>query len=380
MADPIRVLFLRSHSKICALSFIANGLQHCQRLEFEQYPPLPESSRAKLNKLPDPEHAWEELNMHLIPTYRELREKLTTGYFSCVLLADYDGWLTHVRPITRIEKFRLFARSARHEIRTHASYLTAFPMSIAELCQHVPVVVVDLIDHPYLLQPQDEHLLRHCTAYCKREIPYNRFVLYHALDQFRALSRSGKDAQRISLLDKVYGIPLGIPDTKFYQLRQKRTDTQDIDVFWAGRISNTLRARAEGVLKDFRDNTSRNIVMPTERLSFQEFCEMIARSKVTISIAGGGWDCDRHYEAVALGSVPFMNRPTTDAVWWHEMPDAIFFDNNFSNFTARLEELLGNDSLRQACLQKLEQHVRAHALWSNIVEYMVTTALTRRGK
>mgnify|MGYP003597527889 CR=1 FL=1 len=104
---------------------------------------------------------------------------------------------------------------------------------------------------------------------------------------------------------------------------------------------------------------------------------MIARSKITISIAGGGWDCFRHYEAVALGSVPLINKPTVDAVWWHAMPEAIFFENTFSNFIARIEQLLNDAQLRQMCLATLEQQIEKHALHSKIVEYIVNTSLEK---
>jgi hypothetical protein len=172
------------------------------------------------------------------------------------------------------------------------------------------------------------------------------------------------------LLNKVHGIPLGIQDDKFHELTKLRTEKQDIDVFWVGRVSNTMRATALKLLNEFASKTSWNIVIPNDRLSFQEYCQLIARSKITISVEGGGWDCDRHYEAVALGSLPLINKPTVDAVWWHDMPEEIYFENNFSNFAFRIEQLLTTDTLRQQCLHEMERLIQKYMLWSKIVEYM----------
>lgn len=369
-----RVLFLRSHSKICAFSFIANGLRNSQKIEFAQYPPFPPNYRSKLKKLPHSEDAWHDLNTNLIKSYQELSEKLSNGYFDVVLLADYDADLTQYHRMNRLQKLGMWAglvRNHKRNARTQYQYASSFPLSIAELCRIAPVIVVDLIDHPYLLKPTDVELLKNCALYFKREVPYNRFVLYHAFFQFHYLSRAGKDEALVPLLDKVHNIPLGIPDDKFHQLTELRVDKQDIDVFWVGRVSNTMRAKAAKLLNEFAAKTSWNIVMPNERLSFQEYCHTLARSKITISVEGGGWDCDRHYEAVALGSLPLINKPTVDAVWWHKMPEEIYFDNNFSNFASRIEQLLGMETLRQQCLFDVEQLIRKQMLWSKIVEYMV---------
>ena len=83
-----RVLFLRSHSKICSFSMIANGLCHSQQIDFAQYPPFPEQFRPKLQKMYDSDAAWEHLNCNLIADYAELREKLVKGYFDLILIAD----------------------------------------------------------------------------------------------------------------------------------------------------------------------------------------------------------------------------------------------------------------------------------------------------
>ncbi len=376
LTSPPRVLFLRSHSKICALSFIANGLAQSSTLEFEQYPPLPPKYRSKLQKLPHPEMAWQDLNRNCIPTSDELVQKITDGYFDGVLLADHDGLLSQYQNMNWFQiswaRARLW-KQARHDFQTQYQYWLSLPYSITQLCQNLPVAIVDLSDYPYLPPSVSQDILNSCAAYFKREVPYNRFILYHAWLEFRFLSQAGKNTQLVSLLDKVHGIPLGIPDTKFHELTTLRTQEQDIDLLWVGRMSNSMRAKAVTLLKEYATRTSWKILIPEKRLSYTEFCRTVARSKITLSVEGGGWDCDRHYEAAALGSLPLINTPTVDAVWWHTMPPQIFFKNDFSNFFSRIEQLLRNDALRQDCLQTLDAQIRTHMLWSKIVEYMIET-------
>jgi hypothetical protein len=367
-----RVLFLRSHSKICAFSFIANGLCNSQQIEFAQYPPFPFHYQSKLNKLPQRDKAWHDLNTHLITSYQELAEKLSSGYFDIVLLADYNAQLTSYQRMGWFQKLKVWAglmRNRRSHVLPQYHYLSALPVSFSEICRITPVIVVDLADYPYFTLT-DVDILKDCTLYFKREVPYNRFVLYHQFFQFSYLSRAQKDERLTALLQKVHNIPLGIPDDKFHELTTLRVDKQDIDVFWSGRISNTMRSTAMRQLQEFSAKASWNIFIAREPLSFQEYCQTMARSKITISVEGGGWDCDRHYEAVALGSLPLINKPTAGAVWWHKMPEEIFFENNFSNFVSRIEHLLNMETLRQRCLHEMEQRVREQMLWSKIVEYM----------
>jgi hypothetical protein len=374
---PCRVLFLRSHSKICAYSFIANGLRNSSKIEFAQYPPFPSNYQAKLKKLPQSEEAWQDLNTNFIANYQELSEKLFNGYFDLVLLADHNAQLTEYQRMGRFQRLWTLARlirSYRANALTQYKYISMFPLSIADICRAAPVIMVDFSDYPYLT-PTDVEILRNCLLYFKREVPYNRFVLYHQHFQFNYLRRAQKDEMLSELLQKVHNIPLGIPDDKFHTLTKLRVDIQDIDVFWVGRVSNTMRATTIKLLNEFASKMSWNIVIPNKRLSFQEYCQMIARSKITISVEGGGWDCDRHYEAIALGSLPLINKPTVDAVWWHDMPEEIYFENNFSNFASRIEQLLTADTLRQQCLHEMERVIQKHMLWSKIVEYMTEKAM-----
>jgi hypothetical protein len=47
-----------------------------------------------------------------------------------------------------------------------------------------------------------------------------------------------------------------------------------------------------------------------ERMGQEEFWKTLSESRLCLSPPGMGWDCWRHYEAMALGAVPLMPYPT----------------------------------------------------------------------
>lgn len=373
-----RVLFIRSHNKVFGSSVIAGGLRMIPQVEFAQYPPWPSHYQAKLKKLDDPDAAWEDLHVNLIHQPQELAEHFRNSSYDLILLADHNarlfqrnqaGWMSTLK--TWKELFQNIRTDGLTTAWKQRQYNFSLSWSLSELSRFAPVVVVDFIDHPYLTSG-DLDLLESCQAYFKREIPYDRFVLYH---QNQQRIKSYPYEKKVALLDKIRSIPLGIRDQKFQVLRQQRVTTQDIDVFWCGKISNTLRITAVKHLEALSRQKSWNIVIMETPVAFDEYCRMIARSKITVSIAGAGWDCFRHYEAAALGSLPLMNRPTVEAVWWNDLPEEIFFENHFSNFTTRLETLLADAALRNHALAAIETMIQKHALWSKIVNDILETSL-----
>ena len=187
--------------------------------------------------------------------------------------------------------------------------------------------------------------------------------------------KSVQTPETLALVNKVCGIPLGILDDKFEQLRRLRTQPQDIDLFFGSRISNTMRATALRLLQEHAASRGWNVVASTESRAFDEYCQLIARSKLTISVEGDGWDCFRHYEAAALGSLPVINMPTTDAVWWHRMPAAIFFKNDFSDFLTQIDTLLTHPEIRAASLSRVETAIENSMRWSKIIDFIVAKTL-----
>ena len=81
---------------------------------------------------------------------------------------------------------------------------------------------------------------------------------------------------------------------------------------------------------------------------------------------------------MALGSLPFMDRPGVDATWWQNLPDEMFFENTLAHFRDRLEALLLDDQRRRTYIKQLEKQVEDHMLHSKIVEYIIHTSLENK--
>ncbi|CAK8724905.1 hypothetical protein KKHLCK_15325 [Candidatus Electrothrix laxa] len=375
-----RILFLRSTSHVTFAAFIAGGLSHGQ-FQYMQYPPLPEERTEKLEKLYNPAQARDYLERNLIHSRKQLLEKLDHGFFDLVLILDYDGSLFRYIRMKRLQKIRnllgqvknLFANNWSGTSRfRELRYIRGVPLTPEELATRVPIAVVDLDDW-ICLPPSVFELLRHCSLYFKREVPFNRFFLYY---QSRPAPWCSWRKKLAPLCEKVQNIPLGIEDAKYFSLKSMRSKRKDIDIFYCGQPTSTPRLLALKYLQQLRETTGWKIVIE-ESLPFDEYCDRISRSMITLSVSGGGWDCFRHYEAVALGSIPFMDAPTVDSTWWRKLPENVFFDNTFINFKSKLGHFLSSPVLRETCFALVEESVEKYMLHSRIVDYILNVSLSK---
>ena len=362
---PLRVLYLRSPGRLPFAAIWAGGLLRAPGVEFWQYPALPVEQRHRLDKLPNAASAWESLQVQVIPGPRELAERIASGAFDAALVSDEDGLLfpgPAPSPLARVRSW-LGRGSGR------------VPFTLAELAQRLPVAVADLADASFLT-PAGQEQLAACTAYFKRELPFDRLFLYY---QRRPAPWRQRRLELLPVVDKVRGIPLGIEDDKYAALKNQRAAQQDIDVLLTGTVTSSLRREGLKHLQAWAADRARRVDI-CDSLPFDEYCARMARSKVTISISGGGWDCFRHAEAVALGSVPFMNRPYIDAPAWQDLPDAVFFDNTFRDFGERLDALLADDRLRADCRAQLEARVESTMRHSRVVAAILAALPGRPGR
>ena len=85
--------------------------------------------------------------------------------------------------------------------------------------------------------------------------------------------------------------------------------TKTSDLFFAGGLTSEIRRREVGLLDLLKEKGVR-VDRPSERLNQAEFFQRCSQSHLVWSPEGCGWDCFRHYEASASGSVPIINEPT----------------------------------------------------------------------
>ncbi|MGR0480680.1 MAG: glycosyltransferase family protein [Candidatus Electronema sp. V4] len=352
-----RILYLRTPTQATFSAFVAGGLCASSCCDFEQYPPVPDIAWRGLQKTYRPAESLEQLNRHLLRDKNEVTEKLKSGWFDAVLLVDREASLCGGK---RKSAFlpKLLGGAQR------------LFFSIDELNRLAPVAVVDFDDW-LALAPAGQELLRGCSFYFKRELHFNRFFLYYP---DRPSPWRKMREQILPLCGKARRLPLGIEDQKYQELQKLRRDGQDIDVFCCGQPTSTLRIRAAEELKKLASTTNWKIVV-VDSMPFKEFCQHIARSKITVSVSGGGWDCFRHYEAAALGSLPLMDRPTIDTCWLDIAAGTFFFDSTFRNFQERIEFFLTCPERRSAALAAITQHVEQEMLHSKIVERIVAELL-----
>ena len=376
---PVRVLYLRAHSRAPNAAYLAGGLQHLRGIEVWQYPAWPPGARGRLDKLPNAQALWGYLQSQPISGPAELKEKLALGFFDMALVSDVDGQLFQYRQANKTARMHAqlgwLARSIRsgwRQGRAEAAYFQALPFTPAELAARLPVAAVDLSDVPFLT-PASQQWLEASSVYFKRELPFDRLFLYYGQ---RPAPWRKRRLDLLSMVAKVQGLPLGIEDEKYVDLKRRRRPEQDIDVLFAGSPTSSLRQAACAHLRRWAAGTTYRVEIH-ESLAYSDYCDRMARSKVALSVSGGGWDCFRHYEAVALGSIPLMNQPYVDATHWRGAPKEVFFENTFENFESQLEALLADDGLRRRCLAELERRIEAGARHSRMTEAIIAATLGR---
>jgi len=238
-----------------------------------------------------------------------------------------------------------------------------------------PIVVVDTGDFPYI-DRVDLFLLSRCRLYFKRELPPDRWRLFTRTAHHGLPSRRFRRRSRLRpLLDKLRPISLGLPGHWTGPPQDGAEKTADI--FYAGDIEGTSTIRKTGMaeLMALRARGLR-IDIPEARLPPNEFYRRCAQAWVTWSPEGLGWDCFRHYEAPACGSVPLINQPTIE----RHRPliggiHAFYYDPEPGRLTAAIEAALADKSRLQAMASAGKAHVLAHHTPVAIARHIAETAL-----
>jgi hypothetical protein len=171
----------------------------------------------------------------------------------------------------------------------------------------VPIVAIDLGDS-FGIGRHNFFLLRAARAFFKRELPADRWHVFHRSGSRDYPGRHwrSKAASR-SLVAKLrpisYGTwmwpPVAAPAVK------------TADIFFAGTTESNSTARASG-LAELRALAQESLVVDIadDRLPPAEFLARMAAAWLAWSPQGLGWECARHYEAALVGTVPLINYPT----------------------------------------------------------------------
>jgi hypothetical protein len=200
--------------------------------------------------------------------------------------------------------------------------------------------------------------MEQAACYFKRELPQNpcnAFLYTHPKAECTGNIMRTEPFRH--WVPKLRPISLGIADDRAAKLADLNLP-KTTDIFFAGTlaerpnrisgIQHLERLKAEGFKVD----------MPTDRLPFDEFIQRCAQAHLVWSPEGMGWDCYRHYEIAAAGSVPllqicplFSHQPFVDN------ETAIFYPLEGDGLIARIRRALKDRPRLVAMGQATRQHV-----------------------
>ena len=237
------------------------------------------------------------------------------------------------------------------------------------------LIVLDHEDLP-VINRDNLFLLERCDLWFKRELPADHWRVFtktaHAhlpTPRFRSRARHIAWADKLRPLS--IGLPLGADALLPLPPSEKRAD-----VFFSGRVagSSTLRARGLAELKALAgDGVSLDI--PDAPLPQPQFYARCAAAHLVWSPEGLGWDCFRHYEAPACGSVPLINQPPLD----RHAPllageHALYYDVEPGGLTRAVKAALADKPALARIAAAAQAHVTANHTPAALARYVVEAA------
>jgi len=171
--------------------------------------------------------------------------------------------------------------------------------------QRVRLVVIDQTDH-VTIHPRDHKFIRACALYFKRELADNHWHSLEAVLPRGACTGATRfTPEGVALRARLRPFALGIDATAI--VPPIPTTGKKYDLFYVGTAAGIpLREGLHEVL-DVLAGRGWRVFAPKERLTPDEYREAVRQSRLCLSPGGVGWDCYRHYEVVAFGSVPVFN-------------------------------------------------------------------------
>lgn len=237
-------------------------------------------------------------------TLRSVLRRLRRGAYDLVVVHPplYSAW--HPRSFLTVLK--------RRPLLFPQALFSTFAFQFVRYVRHVPLVVVDFADS-FGIGAHNFFLFDRCRLFFKRELPADNWLVFYRTGHrnlptvsFRRKKRFARYAQKlrpisVGLYDHVArrAAELSVPKTA--------------DLFFAGQTVATSSVREKGYqqLAALQARGVR-VDVPDKPLPQDEFLRRCAAAWLVWSPSGFGWECFRHYEAAAAGSVPVINLPTIE--------------------------------------------------------------------
>lgn len=267
----------------------------------------------------------------------------------------------------------LFSRRA---LQGRSRLLSAFGTQLLRMPVSAPIAVIDTEDYPAINRDRF-FLLTRCRLYFKRELPPDRWRLFMGTAhpslpsrRFRSQFRHRDD------IGKVRPLPLGLPlDSR--GLLPMTAPEKTADIFFAGDAEHSSTVRSAG-MRELLALRERGIVVdiPQSRLTPPEFYRRTAQAWLVWSPEGLGWDCFRHYEAPACGSVPVISMPTVERYRPLVAGEhAFYYDTEPGALTRTVLSALTDKPRLEAMARAGQSHVMAHHTPDALARYVIDTTL-----
>jgi hypothetical protein len=263
-------------------------------------------------------------------------------------------------------------------LKGRSPLMRAFGPELLRWRGRAPIVVIDHEDLP-VINRDNLFLLDRCALWFKRELSVDHWrVFMKTAHPQLPTPRFRMNARHRSWVDKLRPISIGLPTTAEGLPPPPQPKTTDI--FFLARVVDSSTARARG-LAELRALADQGVVVdiPDAPLPRPEFYRRCSAAHMVWSPEGLGWDCFRHYEALACGAVPMINQPSID----RHAPlmageHALYYDPEPGGLTrAVLAALRDKDALARIA-EVGKAHVLANHTPEAIARYVVETALGMR--
>jgi glycosyl transferase family 1 len=176
------------------------------------------------------------------------------------------------------------------------------------------------------------------------------------------------EPQAAVLASKLKPLPLILPDDR----RIPAVCEKDIDLFFAGAITNETRRKAIDEARSLATRGFR-VVIPDEPLPYHAFMQALSRSWLVLSPEGHGWDCYRHYEACLAGSIPIINSPRYQRrVYLQDGIHCFYYDADRDSLAERVIEILANKQRLAHMAEEGRRYVLANHTRSAVARYILS--------
>lgn len=318
----------------------------------------------------DPGEGRHMLSLASLPLFRR---QLTDSGLTLIVVHPKRHAPWHPRTILRTLGHRRVLSGDVALLRHLGPYLVGRP--------RVPLALVDT-DDPPLIARHNFGLWDRATLFFKRELPADRWRTVMTTGHFDLptprMRKLERWRQRIAKLRPIsLGLPLGSDaDLDGVGLSPEKTS----DIFYSGLVEGSSTARERGWAELVALKASGvSVDIPEGRVPRRAFYERTARAWLTWSPEGLGYDCFRHYEAAACGSVPMIGQPVNERYAPLLAGEhAIYYDIEPGGLTRAARAALGNKERLRDMALAAARHVRAHhttqAIGRHIVEETLAAA------